>query len=70
MRDSFGNCRLIFKNTEETRCSLPGVAGHSMCGLHRDAVMTWRWASGLWIASLHGQGIDRVKRHKRERRNL
>jgi len=31
MRDSSGNRRLIFKNTEETRRSLPGVWQRARC---------------------------------------
>ena len=47
MRDSSGNRRLIFKNTEETRRSLPGVAAGSMRGLHREG---WHvMAMGIWV---------------------
>jgi len=47
MRDSFGSRRLIFKNTEETRRSLPGVAADSVRGLHRGG---WHAvAMGIWV---------------------
>ena len=47
MRDSSGSRRLIFKNTEETRRSLPGVAADSVRGLHREGSHVM--AMGIWV---------------------
>jgi len=47
MRGSSGSRRLIFKNTEETRRSLPGVAADSVCDLHREGSHVM--AMGIWV---------------------
>ncbi|MCA3087354.1 MAG: hypothetical protein ING65_13740 [Rhodocyclaceae bacterium] len=47
MRDSFGDRRLIFKNTEETRRSLPGSGGAS--GVWFASGVLAREAMGIWV---------------------
>ena len=50
MRDSCGNRRLIFKNTEETRRSLPGAWQCTRCEVCiGSAVAKNTEAMGIWV---------------------
>jgi hypothetical protein len=49
MRDSFGSRRLIFKNTEETRSSLPSVCGSALDVQVASGVLARHRVMGIWV---------------------